>query len=69
MKIQTINDEIVLTELLTLPMPVLPQVLKIVRSFKEGLKSAVKHKTDVANERTGLCGAWQGDLLLPKRFQ
>jgi hypothetical protein len=69
MKTQTKYEEIILTELRTLPMPVLPQVLKIVRSFKEGLKCAVKHKTDVANERTGLCGAWQGDLLLPKRFQ
>ena len=61
MKTQTKYEEIILTELRTLAMPVLPQVLKIVRSFKEGLTSVVKHKTDVANESTGLCGAWQDE--------
>jgi|GEM_PF-718446 len=61
MKTQTKYEEIILTEIRTLPMPVLPQILKIVRSFKEGVTSAVKRKTDEVNKSTGFCGAWQDE--------
>ena len=61
MKTQTKYEEIILAEIRTLPIPVLPQALKMLRSFREAVTSAVKHKTDVANESTGLCGAWQDE--------
>jgi hypothetical protein len=54
MKTQTKYEEKILAEIRTLPIPVLPQALKMLRSFREAVTRAVKHKTAVANESTGL---------------
>ena len=56
MKTQTKYEEIFLTELRMLPMPVLPQALKMLRLLKEGVMSVARHKSDVEKESTGLSG-------------
>ena len=61
MKTQTKYEEIFLSEIRTLPMLALPQALKMLRSFKDGVMSVAVHNADVAKESTGLCGAWQDD--------
>ena len=61
MKTQTKYEEIFLAELRTLPMPVLPQALKMLRLLKEGVMSVARHKSDVEKGSTGLCGAWQDE--------
>ncbi len=57
MKTQTRYEEIILHEIRTLPLPVLPQALKILRSLRDGVLSVSKQQAAVAT--TGLCGAWQ----------
>jgi hypothetical protein len=61
MKTQTKYEEIFLAELRTLPMPVLPQALKMLRLLKEGVMSVARPKSDVEKGSTGLCGAWQDE--------
>ena len=58
MKTQTKYEEIILSEIRKLPMPVLPQALKILKSLKEGVISVSKTKSDDENKKTGFCGAW-----------
>ena len=36
---------------------------------KQAAMSVTKDNPGVKKDTTGLCGAWQGDLLLPKRCQ
>ena len=57
MKTQTRYEEIILHEIRTLPLPVLPQALKILRSLRDGVLSVSKQHAAVAT--TGFCGAWQ----------
>lgn len=61
MRTQTKYEEIILQEIRTLPMPVLPQALKMLRSLKEGVSSVIRHRASVDPARTGFCGAWQDD--------
>ena len=58
MKTQTRYEEIILHEVRTLPLPVLPQVLKILRSLRDGVLSVSKQQAATATT-TGFCGAWQ----------
>lgn len=57
MKTQTRYEEIILNEIRTLPLPVLPQALKILRSLRDGVLSVSKQQAPVTT--TGFCGAWQ----------
>jgi hypothetical protein len=59
METQTKYEEMILTEIRNLPLPVLPQAIKILKSLQEGVKSASKRKTDADNSKTGFCGAWE----------
>lgn len=59
MKTQTKYEEIFLNEIRTLPMPVLPQALKMLRSLKEGVLSVTGHHAEIDTSRTGFCGVWQ----------
>jgi hypothetical protein len=64
MRTQTKYEEIILEEIRTLPPPVLPQAIKMLRSLREGVKivagrSGRKTVADVA--RTGFCGIWKDD--------
>lgn len=61
MKTQTKYEEIFLNEIRTIPMPVLPQALKMLRLLKEGLLSVSKHQAVTATTKTGFCGVWQDD--------
>lgn len=57
MKTQTRYEEIILHEIRNLPLPVLPQALKILRSLRESVLSVSKQQPVATT--TGLCGAWQ----------
>ncbi len=62
MRTQTKYEEIILKEIRTLPPPVLPQAIKMLRSLKEGVKSVAGRagrKSAADTERTGLCGVWK----------
>jgi hypothetical protein len=67
MRTQTKYEEIILAEIRTLPPPVLPQAVKMLRSLREGVKSAAgragrKSAANTADtERTGFCGVWKDD--------
>ena len=61
MKTQTKYEEIFLSEIRTIPIPVLPQALKMLRSLKEGVLSVSRHRSAAATVRTGFCGVWQDD--------
>ena len=62
MKTQTKYEEIFLNEIRTLPMPVLPQALKILRSLREGVLSSTRHQAAKENiTKTGFCGIWQDE--------
>ena len=61
MKTQTRYEEMFLSEIRELPVPVLPQALKILRSLKEGVLSVAKHHSAVNFEKTGFCGVWQDE--------
>ncbi len=61
MKTQTKYEEILLHEIRSMPTPLLPQALKMLRSLKEGVLSVTKHQTVVGITNTGFCGAWQDD--------
>lgn len=58
MKTQTRYEEIILHEIRTLPLPVLPQALKILRSLRDGVLSVSKQQQATV-ATTGFCGAWQ----------
>lgn len=57
MKTQTRYEEIILHEIRTLPLPVLPQALKILRSLRDGVLSVSNQQATATT--TGFCGAWQ----------
>jgi len=62
MRTQTKYEEIILGEIRTLPPPVLPQAVKMLRSLRESVESVAgragsKPAADI--ERTGFCGAWK----------
>ena len=61
MKTQTKYEEIFLNEIRTIPMPVLPQALKMLRLLKEGVLSVSKHQTVAGTTKTGFCGLWKDD--------
>lgn len=61
MKTQTKYEEIFLNEIRTIPMSVLPQALKMLRSLKEGVLSVSRHQTVADTPKTGFCGAWRDD--------
>jgi len=61
MKTQTKYEEIILNEIRNLPPPVLPQVVKILKSLKEGVESVSRRKTAADHAKTGFCGAWEDD--------
>jgi len=61
MRTQTKYEEIILNEIRTLPAPVLPQAVKMLRSLREGVKRVAKRKPAVDAEKTGFCGAWKDD--------
>ncbi len=61
MKTQTRLEEIILHEIRSMPTPLLPQALKMLRSLKEGVMSVTRHKGVVEVANTGFCGAWQDD--------
>jgi hypothetical protein len=54
-------EEILLNEIRTISMPVLPQALKMLRLLKEGVLSASKHQAVTNSVKTGFCGGWQDD--------
>ena len=60
MKTQTKYEEIFLSEIRSLPMPVLPQALKMLRLFKESMLNVTKPHSSV-QPVTGFCGAWCDD--------
>jgi hypothetical protein len=62
MRTQTKYEEIILGEIRTLPPPVLPQAVKMLRSSRESVKSVAGNfgrKSAADTERTGICGAWK----------
>jgi hypothetical protein len=61
MRTQTKYEEIILNEIRTLPPPVLPQAVKMLRSLREAVKSVARRKSAVDAERTGFCGVWKDD--------
>jgi hypothetical protein len=61
MRTQTKYEEIILNEIRTLPIPVVPQALKMLRVLKEGILNAAKQGPVVAGEQTGFCGTWQDE--------
>lgn len=61
MRTQTKYEEMFLNEIRELPMPVLPQALKMLRSLKEGVLSVTRHQSALESAKTGFCGLWQDD--------
>jgi hypothetical protein len=62
MKTRTKYEEIILNEIRSLPPFILPQAVKTLKSFKEGIESVVMRKQASAdNAQTGFCGAWADD--------
>jgi hypothetical protein len=61
LKTQTKYEEIILNEIRTLPPPVLPQAVKMLRSLREGVKSVARRESATDTRKTGFCGAWEDD--------
>jgi hypothetical protein len=61
LKTKTKYEEILLHEIRSMPTPLLPQALKMLRSLKDGVLSVTRHQPDVGITNTGFCGAWQDD--------
>jgi hypothetical protein len=61
LKTQTKYEEIILNEIRTLPPPVLPQAVKMLRSLREGVKSVARRESVTDTRKTGFCGAWEDD--------
>jgi hypothetical protein len=59
MKTETKYEELFLNEIRTIPIPVLPQALKMLRLLKEGVLSVSRHQAVTATVKTGFCGVWQ----------
>jgi hypothetical protein len=66
MKTQTKYEEIFLSEIRGLPMPVLPQALKMLRSLKESILSVSRHPSSVESANSGFCGVWQDERSADK---
>ena len=69
MRTQTKYEEIILGKIRTLPPPVLPQAVKMLRSLREGVKSVAGRagrKSAVDTERTGFCGVWKDNRSADK---
>ena len=60
MKTQTKYEEIILNEIRSLPPPVLPQAVRMLRSLRDGVRSVGRSRSVTATESTGFCGAWKG---------
>lgn len=58
MRTLTKYEEALLHEIRLLPLPVLPQALKILRSLRDGVLSVCKQQATTATT-TGFCGSWQ----------
>ena len=58
MKTQTKYEEIILSEIRTMPPPVLSQAVKMLRLLKEGIKGTAKTRISGKDDKTGFCGAW-----------
>ena len=61
MQTKTKFEEFVLKELRGIPGESLPQVLKIIRSLKEGFSAAKNAAQSGIRQESGLCGIWQDD--------
>ncbi len=61
MQTKTKYEELVLKELRGIPGESLPQVLKIIRSLKEGFSAAKDASQRGMRQESGLCGIWQDD--------
>lgn len=61
MKTQTKYEEIFLNEIRTIPLPALPQALKMLRLLREGVESVSRRQTVAINAKTGFCGMWQDE--------
>jgi hypothetical protein len=61
MRTQTKYEEMFLNEIRELPLPVIPQAFKILRSLKEGVLSVTRHQAVAESAKTGFCGVWQDD--------
>ena len=64
MRTQTKYEEIILKEIRTLPPPVLPQAVKMLRSLREGVNGIAGRagrKSAADTKRTGFCGVWKDD--------
>jgi len=59
MKTQTKYEEMILNEIRTLPLPVLPQALGILRFLKNGVLRVSPHMVTANEKGTGFCGSWQ----------
>ena len=61
METRTEYEKMLLKEVREMPCEVLPQVVKIIHSLKEGVLSVkVRHKKGEARE-SGLCGIWEDE--------
>ena len=43
----------------SLPLLVLPQAIKILKTLKEGVKTVSRRKVTADKVKTGFCGAWE----------
>lgn len=59
MRTQTKYEEMILSEIRTLPLPVLPQALGILRILKDGVLRVSTHRVTTNEKSTGFCGSWQ----------
>ncbi|MBI1920664.1 MAG: hypothetical protein HYS23_06245 [Geobacter sp.] len=60
MQTKTKYEEMVLNEVRKMPRDALPQVVRMLRSFQEGI-SIVRSRAEKKTPDTGLCGIWQDD--------
>lgn len=59
MRTQTKYEEMILNEIRTLPLPVLPQALGILRILKDGVLRVSAQGVTTNEKSTGFCGSWQ----------
>jgi len=58
MKTQTKYEEIILNEIRSMPLPALPQAVKLLKSLKDGVRNASRRRRLPDSEKTGFCGVW-----------